>query len=69
MLFGVHCLSGFLATWTGNLLERFDCLLTHAQGEIQDRIHVSLRSHPNIELMIQSMLLESMTQKDICSTL
>lgn len=68
MLFGVYCHSGFLAIWT-DLLEHFDSLLTHAQGEIQDRIHMSLRSHPNMQMMIQSMFLESMTQKDTCPTM
>lgn len=66
MLFGVYCHSGFLATWTGDLLEHFDSVLTHAQGEIQGGM--TLKSRPNMQLMIQSMFLESMTQKDTCPT-
>lgn len=68
MLFEVYCYSGFLAIWTGNLLAHFNSLLKSAQGELQDGRHMSLRSHPKMQLTIQNTFLETMTQKDTCPT-
>lgn len=66
MLFGLYCYSGFLNNhiWSGELLEHFGSLPTHAQGETQDRIYMSL----NMQLMIQNMFLKSTAQNNTCPT-